>query len=196
MRWGSVAGRSLDARDRSQRDRYHHDTESGADDGDYKFIFAQVFCGDALDIREGDGLVAGVILVAVIVSKAVELIEGRDHRVVAKVLPGDLLLSHDFGLGAFQLFVGEALHAQRFRLLEQLRFNERHLFGFSADVKGEKTRDDPKKILRADVIGQAKFFTDADEKYEAVTLAQAKAVAQKYLQPGALVVAIVKPGEK
>jgi predicted Zn-dependent peptidase len=34
-----------------------------------------------------------------------------------------------------------------------------------------------------------------DAKYEAVTLEQIKAAAQKYLRPDALVVAVVKPGK-
>jgi predicted Zn-dependent peptidase len=48
-----------------------------------------------------------------------------------------------------------------------------------------------------EIYGLGYAHTDVeDEKYEAVTLEQAKAVAQKYLQPDSLVVAIVKPGEK
>ena len=34
-----------------------------------------------------------------------------------------------------------------------------------------------------------------DARYEAVTLDQVKAVAQKYLKPDALVIAVVKPQE-
>jgi zinc protease len=48
-----------------------------------------------------------------------------------------------------------------------------------------------------EIYGLGYAHTDVeDEKYEAVTLEQTRAVAQKYLQPDSLVVAIVKPGEK
>jgi len=66
-----------------------------------------------------------------------------------------------------------------------------------------------KKIARQD-LGNLASLTALDElyglgyqraelddaKYEAVTLEQIKAVAQKYLKPDALVVAVVKPGKK
>jgi zinc protease len=65
-----------------------------------------------------------------------------------------------------------------------------------------------KKITRQD-LGNLAFLTALDElyalgyqrtelddaKYEAVTLEQIKAVAEKYLNPDALVVAVVKPGK-
>jgi zinc protease len=63
-----------------------------------------------------------------------------------------------------------------------------------------------KKIARQDLGGYAMTtaldelyglgygYTDSeDAKYEAVTLAQVKAVAKKYLKPGALVISVVKP---
>jgi len=63
-----------------------------------------------------------------------------------------------------------------------------------------------KKIARAD-LGSLATTTALDElyglgyqrtdldnaRYEAVTLEQTRAVAQKYLKPGAMVVAVVKP---
>lgn len=46
-----------------------------------------------------------------------------------------------------------------------------------------------------EIYGLGYAHTDIeDEKYEAVTLEQAKAVAQKYLRPSAFVIATVKPG--
>jgi predicted Zn-dependent peptidase len=44
-------------------------------------------------------------------------------------------------------------------------------------------------------LGYAHADTE-DALYEAVTLDQVKTVAQKYLKPDALVIAIVKPDEK
>ena len=47
-----------------------------------------------------------------------------------------------------------------------------------------------------ELYGLGYFHTDhEDALYEAVTLDQVKAAAQKYLQPEALVIAVVKPAD-
>jgi zinc protease len=103
---------------------------------------------------------------------------------------------------------------------EKVALVETELLKEAEALRTEGLTDEELKRAKAKVVGQKKIsrqdlgtfamnsaldeiyglgyaHTDVeDEKYEAVTLEQAKAAAQKYLQPGALVVAIVKPGEK
>jgi len=103
---------------------------------------------------------------------------------------------------------------------EKVALVEAELLKEAEALRTEGLTDEELKRAKAKVVGQKKIsrqdlgtfamnsaldeiyglgyaHTDVeDEKYEAVTLEQAKAVAQKYLQSSALVVAIVKPGEK
>jgi len=114
--------------------------------------------------------------------------------------------------GFFAFYVGTEpekvalVEAELLKEAEALRtdgLTEEELKRAKAKVIGQK------KISRQDlgtfamnsaldeIYGLGYAHTDVeDAKYEAVTLEQSKAVAQKYLQPDSLVVAIVKPGEK
>ena len=114
--------------------------------------------------------------------------------------------------GFFAFYVGTEpekvalVEAELLKEAEALRtdgLTEEELKRAKAKVVGQK------KISRQDlgtfamnsaldeIYGLGYAHTDVeDAKYEAVTLEQTKAVAQKYLLPDSLVVAIVKPGEK
>jgi zinc protease len=114
--------------------------------------------------------------------------------------------------GFFAFYVGTEpekvaqVEAELLKEAEALRnegLTEEELKRAKAKVIGQK------KIARQDlgsfamnsaldeIYGLGYGHTDIeDAKYEAVTLAQTKAVAQKYLTPNALVIAMVKPGDK
>jgi zinc protease len=103
---------------------------------------------------------------------------------------------------------------------EKVALVETELLKEAEALRAEGLTEEELKRAKAKVIGQKKIsrqdlgtfamnsaldeiyglgyaHTDIeDAKYEAVTLEQTKAVAQKYLKPQSLVVAIVKPGEK
>jgi zinc protease len=103
---------------------------------------------------------------------------------------------------------------------EKVALVETELLKEAEALRNEGLTEEELKRAKAKVIGQKKIarqdlgtfamnsaldeiyglgyaHTDVeDTKYEAVTLAQTKAVAQKYLKPNTLVMAVVKPGDK
>ena len=77
--------------------------------GHYALAGAEVFLGGGFDLFLGDGLIFFVVLFAGLVTEAVEFIEAAHRGEAAEVLAGDFFLADDFGFGATQFVIGEAV---------------------------------------------------------------------------------------
>ncbi len=117
-----------------------------------------------LHLLQGHRRETGVVLVAVGVAQPVQFVQGRAQGVGAQVLPADLLLADDLGLGPVQFLRGQPFGPEQRDLLENLALDLGDLLRLGPGVEREVARRQAQEILRADVLGQAQFLPDAHEE--------------------------------
>ena len=100
-------------------------------------------------------------------AQPVKFIQRGGGSEVAEVGPRDFLLADNFGFRPFQFFGGQTFRPQEFGFLEQFGFDLRHLGRLGAGVEREVAGHEAGEILRADVVGEAELFADAQKQTRA-----------------------------
>ena len=135
-----------------------------ADDGHDAALGNEATARCVAHLLGGDGLVAGGLAVAVVMAEPIQLVERGLHGDAAEVLPCNLALAHDLGLGAGQLLVREAAFRELPRLVAQLGLDAFHLARRGAAIEREVAGDAPEEVAGPDVVREAQLVADAHEQ--------------------------------